>query len=91
MVAEALTRAHSCFNHPTGGYGDEEKWRSGHHTVDHQRAMRHEEALRRWWSVAWKDVLELKPGSSNKSISLGQLREVYLANGKKGCWNLVSV
>lgn len=48
MVAEALTRAHSCFNHPhTGGYGDEEKWRSTHHTVDHQRATRREEALKR--------------------------------------------
>ena len=31
MVAEALTRAQSCFNQLTGGYGDEEKWRSSRH------------------------------------------------------------
>lgn len=47
MVAGALTRACSCFNHPTGGSGDEKKLLS-HHVMDHQRAMRHEETCRDW-------------------------------------------
>lgn len=68
MVAETLTRAHSCFNHPTGGYEDEEKLRSSHPTVDHHRAMSHEEAVRRWWSVARKDLPEQKPYSSNRMV-----------------------
>ncbi|CAB1430517.1 unnamed protein product [Pleuronectes platessa] len=48
MVAEALTRAYSSFNHPTGGCVDEEKCSSSHCTVDHQRGMRHLEAVRGW-------------------------------------------